>query len=54
MRFNNALINENVLSDSAKDETKHQVCGPIINMVKSIRPSDGNIAPGLFFRPTDE
>jgi hypothetical protein len=22
--------------------------------VKSIRPSDGNIAPGLFFRPTDE
>jgi hypothetical protein len=30
--FNNALINENVLSDSAKDETKHQVCGPIINI----------------------
>jgi hypothetical protein len=23
-------------------------------MVESIRPSDGNIAPGLFFRPTDE
>jgi hypothetical protein len=22
--------------------------------VKSIRPSDGNIAPGLFFRPTYE
>jgi hypothetical protein len=22
--------------------------------VESIRPSDGNIAPGLFFRPTDE
>jgi hypothetical protein len=22
--------------------------------VKSIRPSDGNIAPGLFFRPTDK
>ena len=26
----------------------------IFNKVKSIRPSDGNISQGLFFRPTDE
>ena len=26
----------------------------VLKKVESIRPSDGNIAPGLFFRPTDE
>ena len=37
-----------------KDLIKNRIGKFIFLKVESIRPSDGNIAPGLFFRPTDE